>query len=163
MKPAEHSKALPKGSLTAELAAAFAAGLAAAFLTILVKLLDRQVVALATYGMYTLTAVASYSATALLLHQLWTGLPARIAPRWVLTAFLGSTLFILIRLTPGMVGGWYDPLRLQPSLLDYIATEVTAARSLVVVLSLMTLPITGLVYLLTCFFLRWQEKRDLVP
>ncbi len=59
---------------------------------------------------------------------------------------LGSTVFVLTRLTPGLIGGWYDPLRLESTFGEYISTEISAAKSVVLFLSAITIPIAGLVY-----------------
>jgi hypothetical protein len=149
----------PRSDLLAALAAAFASGLAAALLTLLVKLLDGQYVPIHTYVKYVLLAVASYSAVALLLHRLWPEKLRGLAPTWISTAFFGSILFVLIRLTPGIIGDWYDPVKLQSSLLNYILTEISAAKSVIVFLSLATIPISGVLYFVTYSVMNYRAKR----
>lgn len=163
MRSINITKELPRDALPADMAAAFAAALAAALEGFLIKLLDKQYIPLPMYIEYVLLALASYLAVALLLHRFWAGLLRRVLPSWILTAFFGSILFVFIRLTPGIIGGWYDPLRLQSSLFDYISTEISAAKSVVVLLSFITIPIAGLAYLLTYFVLRRYEKRNCMP
>lgn len=158
MKTKNTANESPRNALLADLAAAFAAGLTGALMTLLVRFLDQQPVPVATYVKYAVLGVASYSAVALVLHRFWTGTLRRVAPAWLLTAFFGSILFVLIRLTPAVIKGWHDPLNLQPSLLDYAATEISAARSVVVFLSFVTIPVSGVVYFVTYFVMNYRAK-----
>ena len=143
--------------LLAELAAAFAAGIVAALQTLLSKHLYHGHIPMPFYLNNILFALLSYLAVALLLHRFWTG-PKRVVPNWILIGFLGSVLFVLIRLAPGVIGGWYDPLRSESSLLSYLLNEIDAATSVVIVLSAITLPVTALAYYLSRRVMRTRVR-----
>lgn len=146
MKLISAVKKLRGDTLLLDLLTALAAGLAAALLTSLINFQNQQRVNILAYFRFILLAVAAYSAIALLLRRVWTGLLKRIVPNWVLIAVLGSMLFVCVRLTPGIIKGWSDPLRMESTFLSYISTEIDAARSLIIILSFVTLPIAGAIY-----------------
>ena len=131
-------------TLRTELAAAVSAGLAAAAVTLFFRLL-RQPVPIEVYVKYFVFGIASYALAASVLHEFWTGWPSRIAPKWLLMALLGSLIFLALRLSPGIIQGWLNPLESQP-LREYILTELTAASSVFMVLTLVTVPVAGAVY-----------------
>lgn len=139
------AQSLHEDNLLAESTAALAAGLSAAALTLAFKLLY-QPVPIGTYFRFILLGLVSYLLVALLLHKFWKGLLGRVIPKWLLIAILGSVVFVVLRLTPGVIGGWYDPLRLEHSFEEYITTEINAAASVVLFLCAIAIPTAGLVY-----------------
>jgi hypothetical protein len=141
MKSINALKKFSEDNLRTDLATGFAASLMAALFTSLVNLLSQNHLNPLAYIRFILLAVASYLAIALFLHRFWTGRLRHLVPNWILIAVFGSILFTYVRLTPGIIQGWYDPLRTESSLIDYLLTEIMAARSVLVVLSLITLPV----------------------
>lgn len=137
----------PAKNLCADLVVALATSLTAALLIALFSILSftPRHTSLLTHMRFMLLAVIAYSVTALVLHRLWAGSLRRMVPNWILIAVFGSVLLVCFDLTPAIIDGWYDPLRIESSLPDYIATEISAARSVVIALSLATLPIAAIV------------------
>jgi hypothetical protein len=131
-------------TLRIELATALSAGAAAAIVTIFFRLLHQEV-PLASSITYFLLGFAAYALAASILYQFWTGQAGRIVPRWLLTAVLGSLIFVIFRLTPGIIGGWLDPAESQ-SLGEYLANEVSAASSVFILLTVVTVPVAAAVY-----------------
>lgn len=137
-----------KTSLLVDLGVALAVSITAALLTSLISMLNftPRHTSFLIHAKLMLLAVFAYSAVALLLHRFWEGLLRRMVPNWILIAVFGSVVFVCADLIPGVISGWYDPLRMEPSLSKYIATEISAARSVVMFLSLVTLPVAGIVH-----------------
>ena len=129
-----------------ELAAALAAALSAALLTSVVNLLNQHRVNPLAYLRFVFLATAAYSITACLIHLYWPTSCRRLAPNWIPISIIGSLLFVIVRLTPGVIKGWYDPLRSEESLWPYILNEIDAAKSVVIVLSAITLALAALAY-----------------
>jgi hypothetical protein len=92
---------------------------------------------------WTIIAIAAYVAVAKLLQLLWKGFPARICPRWLLTAFVGSIVYVAALLAPNAITGWYDPYRVDGSLTEYALRKLSSATFSVITLSTITLPILG--------------------
>ncbi len=132
--------------LQVDLACALAAGLTAGLLTSLINVLGEHRASLGRHVSFALTAITVYMAVALALHKVWTGTLRRIVPTWALIAVVGSVLYVVIDLTPGVIKGWYDPYRMEASLIKYLSTELSAARSVMVVLTVITLPVTATLY-----------------
>jgi hypothetical protein len=133
----------------AELAAALIAAFSAALLTSLVNFFNQHQVNPLAYMRFMFLAAASYLLAAALLHVSWPTLFRRAVPNWIPISLIGSLLFVMVRLTPGIIRGWHDPLRLESSLSSYLLNEIDAAKSVVIVLIVMTLPLTALAYYLT--------------
>lgn len=102
-----------------------------------------------TYGLYydlTLWActrrivlgVATYFIVAAILQRFWS---EHVVPSWLLTVFFGSVMFVAAPLAPALIRGWYDPQRMPQSLTAYLLRELGAARSVVIVMNFVTLPI----------------------
>jgi hypothetical protein len=125
-----------------DLAGAIAAGVCAGAVTSLVNVLYHELNLMA-YARWISLATAAYFAVASLSQRFWPNQLKRIVPVWLLTAFFGSMLFVAGNLIPGAIKGWHDPYRLEPSLAEYISTELDAARSVIILLSLITIPVTG--------------------
>jgi hypothetical protein len=155
MKYINALKKFSKDNLFIDLAAAFAASLCASSFTSLIRFQNRGQFNFLAYARFILLAAGAYLTIALILHWVWTGRFRRLLPSWILIAVFGSLLFVCLRLTPGIIKGWNDPYRSETSFLEYISTEIDAARSVIIVLSLITLPVTGLVhYTLKKFLLK---------
>lgn len=88
-----------------------------------------------------LLGVMAYLTVGILFRHFWRN---RILPNWMLTAFFGSMLFILAQAVPGVIKGWYDPYAVHQSFMDYILLELDATKSVVIMLSFVTLPITAI-------------------
>jgi hypothetical protein len=83
---------------------------------------------------------------AALLNGMWRGKLRRMVPNCILIAVAGSLLLVCIEITPGVIGGWYDAHRAELSLSEYLSNELQAARSVVVVFSLVALPVSAITY-----------------
>lgn len=135
-------------TLRIELATALSAGAAAAVVTLFVRLffrLQHNQVPIASHIRYFLLGFAAYALAASILYQFWTGWLGRIIPRWLLMPVLGSFIFVVLQLTPGIIGGWLDKLE-SHSLGDYISTEISAASSVFILLTIVTVPVAAAVY-----------------
>src|SRR5687768_9331647 len=122
--------------------AALAAGVCAGAETALVRALHHELT-LAAYARWTFLAIAAYFTVASVSQRLWPDRFKRVVPVWLLTAFFGSILFAAGNLIPGTIEGWYDPNRLERSLGEYLLTELGAAKSVVLLLNLITIPVTA--------------------
>lgn len=139
-------KKSPNDRLLSEVVAAFAASLAAASLTSVIAFHNEHHKTFFTYIRLYLIGIVAYVAIALFLHNFWRGKLRRMIPVWIMIPVFGSLLFVFLWLTPGIVRGWYDPFRQEITFSDYLSVEADAARSVVIVLSLITLPVTGISY-----------------
>jgi hypothetical protein len=131
-------------TLRIELATALSAGAAAALVTLFTRMLNHEV-AITSYIRYFLLGFAAYALAASILYQFWTGRLGRMIPRWLIMAVLGSLIFVVVQLTPGVVGGWFNPWESQ-SLPEYISTEISAASSVFILLTVVTVPVAAAVY-----------------
>lgn len=151
------------GRLPTDLACAFAASLCAGTFTFLIHLLKPREFDILTCIRFMSAALAAYFAVALILHKFWNGGLRRMLPNWILISVFGSIFFVILRLLPAVVSGWSGPTITEPSLTKYIATEIDAARNVIVLLSLITLPITAAVYYadpLIKALRRWHEGAE---
>jgi hypothetical protein len=140
-----YAQSAPKG-LARDLVCALAASLCAgASLYFIYLLKPREFDILSCIKFMSMTMVAYFTVT-FILHKFWVGALRRMLPSWILIAVFGSTTFVMIRLLPAIVNGWSGPTVTEPSLAGYITTEISAARSVIILLSIITLPITALVY-----------------
>lgn len=137
---------LSKDTLIADLASAIAASLCPTLFTSFISFQNQNKADFFAYARYFFLAITAYSVVALLLGWLWTKRLRRIIPSWIIIAFLGSILFVLVRLLPSVIKGWNDPYNMESSLLKYLLTELDSARSVVIVLSILTLPISGIIH-----------------
>lgn len=126
-----------------DLTSAVAAGLCAGAVTSLINALYHPV-NLRAYARVTILAIAAYLIIASLWQAIWGDLLKRMLPSWIVIAFYGSVLFVTVRLLPGVIKGWTDPHRVDQSLIEFISTEMAAARSVIAGLAFITLPITAL-------------------
>ena len=129
-------------SSRSDLTGAIAAGLCAGAVRSLIHALHHELT-LWAYARWTILAIAAYFVVATLWQRFWRGLVEPIVPTWVLTGLVGSMIFVAVILTSGVIKGWYDPSRVDSSLMGYILTEVKAAGSVFILLSLITLPVTA--------------------
>ncbi|HEV2705410.1 MAG TPA: hypothetical protein VGV59_05770 [Pyrinomonadaceae bacterium] len=143
-----------RGDLLLQLAQSFGAAVAVTLFKVSVNFQNQHRVNLLTNLEFMLIAVTSYPAVAILLHRFWSQRLRSIIPNWMMIAVLGSILFVCSDMTPGIIKGWYDPLRTESSLFDYLAVEFNAAGSVVIALSLITLLVTGSIYFMTKRFFR---------
>ncbi|HEX8131423.1 MAG TPA: hypothetical protein VF527_20150 [Pyrinomonadaceae bacterium] len=146
--------------MSTDLLTGLAAGLWVSLFSNLFALKSRTGFAMARF---TLLAVLSYVAVAALLNCVWRSNLRRMVPNFILIAVAGSLLLVCIKLVPGVIGGWYDPYRLESSLYDYLAHELQAARSVVIVFSLVALPVSAITYYAGSMFeaaRRWHSGTD---
>ena len=125
-----------------DLVGAIAAGVCAGAVRSLINALYHELNLIA-YARWIVLAIAAYLIVASLSQRFWRDSLKRRIPVWILTALFGSILFVTANLMPGIIKGWHDPYRLEHSLWEYISTELAAARSVVIVLSFITLPVTA--------------------
>ena len=123
-----------------DLAGAVVAGFSAGAVQALISALFRDL------GFWTgarpiIIGVAVYLLVGLLLQRFWRN---RLAPNWVLTSLIGTILFIAALLGPAIISGWYDPYNVHQVSMDYLSPELDAARSGVILLHLVTLPVTAI-------------------
>lgn len=152
--------------LMTDLVCACAAGLCAGTYSFLIYLLKPREFNITAYLRYTLTALIAYLAVALILHRFWKEGLRRLLPSWILISVFGSIFFAVLRLLPAVIGGWSGPTVTAPYLAEYMTTEVSAARSVVILLSLLTLPITALIYYggsIRRAVKRWHNGTDSPP
>lgn len=157
---AKREKRFADESVRIDFVAAAAAGLTASLVTLAFDLFSRRFHPYYDYVWYPVLGVLAYSLAAFLLLRVWRGWAGRPILIWLPISILGSMLFVMVTLAPGVIGGWYDPLRLEPSFRIYALRELRVAISVVIGLSALTGPIAGLVFL--CFFLirHWKNGTD---
>ena len=149
-----------------DLVCAIAASLCASALTFLIYLLKPHAFDILVYLKFTFTALASYCAVALILSKLWVGGLRRLVPSWIPLSIFGSTVYVALRLLPALVSGWYEPSSTRPSLSRYVEVEIDAARSVIITLSLITLPVTAIIYYgdsILRSIRRWHDGAELPP
>ena len=129
-----------------DMACGLAAGLCAGACASLIYLLKPREFDLLTHIKFMLVAVSSYSLVALIFHKIWAGRLRRMLPNWIPISVFGSVVFIVIALLPAFIRGWTGPTVRAASLSAYIAAEAAVARNVIVLLSALTLPLTGLIY-----------------
>ncbi len=97
---------------------------------------------------YTLIAFSSYTGIALFLHRFWTGTLNRILPLWILISILGSLLNEAIGSIEWLPQALNDPYlrRMYPSFSEALWNELEMIRSVFLVHSFITLPVTGIIY-----------------
>lgn len=124
--------------------------------TIVSKQLHHGYVPPSFYLITMVTAVLSFIPVALLLRRSRTGGPHRLLPNTLVTTFVGCALFVLLRLLPAIVAGFYNPLfRANTTLTEYLVRELPFMATAIVALILITLPFVGVAY----FVATWiQEK-----
>lgn len=132
--------------LAVDLVCGLAAGLCAGSFNFLIHILKPHKFEVLVLLRFMLTAVVAYLTVALILNKFWKEVLRRMLPTWIPIAFFGSLFFVILRLLPAAVEGWTGPTVTEPSLVKYLATELGAARSVVILLSLITFPITALIY-----------------
>lgn len=92
---------------------------------------------------WTIIAIAAYFVVAKLLQFFLMDSQKRTFPRWLLTAFAGSIVYVAALFMPTVIAGWYDPYRVEGSLTEYVLVELNSAKFPVLLFSLITLPILG--------------------
>lgn len=129
--------------LGSDLFTGFAAGIVAALFTSAVRVWFHGYILPRSVIWYLVLGITTYTLVALLLNMFWKAWSRRIIPSWLMIGFIGSLVFVLARLTPGVIGGWYDPLRLEPTFAEYISTEISAAKDLLLLYWALTIPSAG--------------------
>lgn len=128
-----------------DLWSAIAAGLCAGICTSLEDALDHSVNP-SLYAKALILSTAAYLTVAWLLHLSLFQSVRRVVPSWLIIAFLGSALFVVMDLAPAVIKGWTRPHRIEQSLVKYLSNELYAAGVVIVFFTLITMPITALVY-----------------
>lgn len=97
---------------------------------------------------YTLITFSSYTCVALFLHKFWTGTLNRILPLWILISVLGSLLNEIAGSVEWLPQALNDPYlrRMYPSFSEALWNELEMIRSVFLVHSFITLPVTGTIY-----------------
>jgi hypothetical protein len=146
MMPRGGSRNFTEGGTGVDFVCALAATLCAGGFTFLVHLLKPREFDVTVFLKFLLMAATAYFAVALALSRWWVGGLRRMVPSWIPISVFGSTLFVMIRLLPAVVSGWAGPSPAGLTLSGYVGVEIDAARSVVIVLTLITLPATALFY-----------------
>lgn len=166
MRVQQSKKKFVAAELARDLTCAFAAGLCAGSFTFIIYLLKPHGFNISTFLKFMLMALVAYVAVALILNKVWARGLRRMVPNWILISVFGSTLFVMLRLLPAVIVGWSGPTVTEPSLATYLTAEIDAARSVVIVLSVITLPITALLYYTNSILRalsRWHNGPELPP
>ena len=124
----------------ADLAGAVAAGLCAGVVRSLSYALNHDP-APWTAARWIIIGVAAFVVVAKLLQLSWKPSLNRVIPRWIVTAFVGSILFIEALLAPRVIERWYDPFTDRSSLMRYLLAEISYHQTLIIDLTLITLPV----------------------
>ena len=97
---------------------------------------------------YTLITLSSYICVALLLHRFWTGTLNRILPLWILISVLGSLVREVVGSIEWLPQALNDPYlsRMHISFSEALWNELEMMRSVFLLHSFITLPITGFLY-----------------
>src|SRR6266705_3342639 len=56
-----------------------------------------------------LMGLVAYTLTAIALYYVWPSFLRRLIPTWLAMSFLGSLIFVLLKLGSGTVAAWRDP------------------------------------------------------
>jgi hypothetical protein len=123
-----------------DLAGAIVAGLAAGVVQSMLTALFRDLTLWA--GLKTIVlGVAAYFVAGVIMQRFWRN---RLAPNWFLTSLVGTLIFVGVGLGPAIIKGWYDPYNAHRPLMDYLAPELDAVGSVLLLFNLVTLPITAI-------------------
>ena len=87
----------------------------------------------------------TYCLSAILVNQFATGRFRKILPNWLVISIIGGLMFTIMKLGPGIIGGWFDPFNTDKSLIGYLTNELRSAPSLILLLTAVTTPITFVV------------------
>jgi hypothetical protein len=87
----------------------------------------------------------TYCLSAILVNQFSTRRFRKILPNWLVISIIGGLMFTMMKLGPGIIGGWLDPLNMDESLIGYLTNEIRSAQSLILLLIAVTTPITFVV------------------
>ena len=126
MKPVEK---LQSGETYADLAGALSTGLCTGTLVSMITSMSDSRLSLMMWVQSVTTAVACYTVCNILLHKWWTGHLRRMIPTWLLTAALGTFLFICITVVPDAIAAWGSPQRVEATLSEFILVRLEDARS----------------------------------
>ncbi len=152
--------------VTVEFVCAFAASLFSCTFTFFIHLLKPHEFDILVYIKFMIMALVAYFTVALILNKFWVGSLRRLLPNWIPISVFGSTFFVIIRLLPAVVSGWSGTDVTEPSLAKFIMIEIDAARSVVIILSMITLPVTALIYYSKSIIRalkRWHDSSELPP
>lgn len=128
--------------LSVDLASGLAAGICGAGVTSAILALDRPL-SLMTHARFAVLSIASFLTIAGITNLIWRMTLRRKLLSCILIALLGSVLFTALRLVPGIIQGWTQGT--ETSLAGYLLNELDAARSVVILLTFVTLPVTAVV------------------
>lgn len=87
----------------------------------------------------------TYCLSAILVNQFSSRRFRKILPNWLVIPIIGGLVFTMMKLGPGIIGGWLDPLKIDESVIGYLTNEIRSAQSLIVLLIAVTTPITFVV------------------
>jgi hypothetical protein len=140
-------KSFVRRKLDVALTCAFAASLCVSLLFYLVSTASSPF-SPSRFLKYTLITFSCYTCVALLLHKFWIGTLNRILPLWIPIAVWGSLLNEVIGSIGWLPQALNDPYfrGASPFLGDAFWNEIEMMRSVFLVHSLITLPVTGLIY-----------------
>lgn len=124
-----------------DLWSAVAAGLCIGMLRYLFHGLDHSE-SLSFYAGELIQAVGSYFTVAYLFNRVGKVLP-KVIPSWMVIASLGSALYIVVDLALPVIRRW---AYVEQSFAEYFSYELYVAGFLIVSLTLITMPITALIY-----------------
>jgi hypothetical protein len=93
----------------------------------------------------TLINPKTYCLSAILVNQFSTRRFGNILPNWLVISIIGGLMFTMMKLGPGIIGRWLDPLNLDESLIGYLTNEIRLAQSLIFLLTAVTTPLTFVV------------------
>jgi hypothetical protein len=87
----------------------------------------------------------TYFLSAILVNQFSSRRFRNILPNWLVISIIGGLTFTMMKLGPGIIGGWLDPLNIDESHIGYLTNELRSAQSLILLLIAVTTPITFVV------------------
>lgn len=81
-------------------------------------------------------SITVYTATTLLLHKIWKGLPRRLMPAWLAAAILGTLVLTSFTLVPKLVTEWDSPQRVEATFSEFLWVRLESANSVFLVFCL---------------------------
>lgn len=128
----------------ADLAGAISSGLCTGTLVWMIASMSDSKPSLRMWAQSIIFAVASYTASTVLLQKFWTGQLRRMIPSWMLTAALGTALLIGVIIVPKAIAAWGSPQRVEATLSEFISVRLEDARSVFIVFGFVALLIMAI-------------------
>lgn len=137
----------PNDELRNDLLCGLAAGLCAGLIFALINQLSFDPAKISRFyqARSVVLGLITYCLSAILVSQFSTSRLRKILPNWLVISIIGGLMFTMMKLGPGIIGGWLDPLNTDESLIGYLTNEIWSARSLILLLIAVTTPITFVV------------------